>query len=137
MPKIFEDNKVEQVFDGYPQPTRDSLLALRELIFAVADETEGVGPIEETLKWGQPSYLTPKTKSGTTIRLGTDDTRDGDFAMFVHCQSNLVAEWQARYPDLVYGGSRSLHLKSSDDIPTEELKHCIALALTYHKRKKG
>ena len=35
---------------------------LRQLIFETAAATEVVGELEETLKWGEPSYLTPKTK---------------------------------------------------------------------------
>ena len=34
----------------------------------------GVGEITETLRWGQPSYITSKPKSGTTIRTGLHRT---------------------------------------------------------------
>lgn len=30
---------------------------------------EEIGEIEETLKWVEPSYLTPKSKRGSTIRV--------------------------------------------------------------------
>ena len=56
------------IFDRYPKPVRARLLALRELIFDTAKATKGVGAIEEALKWGQPSYLTLKSKSGSTVR---------------------------------------------------------------------
>src|SRR5260370_37333640 len=65
----FTDPRVEAVFSAYPEPLRAKLLALRRLIFATAKATEGVGALQETLKWGQPSYLTPATGSGSTIRL--------------------------------------------------------------------
>jgi hypothetical protein len=31
-------------------------LALRELVLQVAATTEGVGELEESLKWGEPAY---------------------------------------------------------------------------------
>lgn len=34
-----------------------------------AASTDGGGPIEETLKWGDPAYVTSATKSGSTIRV--------------------------------------------------------------------
>ena len=60
---------VEAVFDAYPKPVKARLLALRRLIFDTAKATEGVGAWRKRLKWGQPSYLTPETKSGSTIRI--------------------------------------------------------------------
>ena len=60
---------VEAAFGTYPEPVRTRLRALRRLIFDTASATKGVGALEETLKWGQPSYLTPQTKSGSTIRI--------------------------------------------------------------------
>lgn len=64
--KRFADPAVAAVFAAYPAGMRKRLLALRALVLDVAAKTEGVGPLTETLKWGQPSYLTDETKSGTT-----------------------------------------------------------------------
>jgi len=33
------------------------------LIFQTGKGHQGVGALQETLKWGQPSYLTPETKA--------------------------------------------------------------------------
>jgi hypothetical protein len=41
--------------------------------------TPGVGALHETLKWGQPAYLTPETRSGTTLRLGVP--KSGGYAI--------------------------------------------------------
>jgi len=43
------------VFNTYPNGIKKKLLLLRQLILDTASETEGVGDLEETLKWGQPS----------------------------------------------------------------------------------
>ena len=60
--RAFADKDVEAVFSGYPETLRRRLMALRALIFETAQSTEGVGALEETLKWGQPSYLTAKRR---------------------------------------------------------------------------
>ena len=69
IPAKSTDSAIEAIFAAYPKPVRTKLLALRRLIFDTAKTTGGVGPLEEALKWGQPSYLTSKTRSGSTIRI--------------------------------------------------------------------
>jgi hypothetical protein len=124
---------VADVLDRYPTEVRAKLLALRSVVLAVADE-ENVGPLEETLKWGQPSYL---CASGTTIRIDRDETHGGDIALYVNCKTSLVSEWRERFAEFSFGGDRSLHLGLEDDIDDPRLKMCIADALTYHRRKKA
>jgi hypothetical protein len=112
---------------------------LRRLIFDTAKTTGGVGRLEETLKWGQPSYLTPETKSGSTIRIDQVKSTAGQYAVYFHCQTDLVATFRELYPtEFSYGGNRSILLNAEDKIPEPALRHCLALALTYHlKKRKG
>ena len=131
----FTNTDVEKKFLDYPADLQARTLRLRKLIFEVAAETPGVGEIEEALRWGQPSYLTPATKSGTTIRMDADETHGGDFALYVNCQTSLVDQWRERYPQLSFGGTRSVHFNSAAPLPVEELRHMIGMALTYHTRK--
>jgi hypothetical protein len=93
--------------------------------------------LQETLKWGQPSYLTAETKSGSTIRIDGVNGNASQYAMFVHCQTDLVATFRELYPkQLTYGGNRSVIFEVNGDIPEPELRHCVALALTYHLNKR-
>ena len=78
---------IEAVFEAYPQPVRSRLLALRRLIFDTAKTTTGVGALEEALKWGQPSYLTTESKSGSTIRIDQLKAEAGGYALYFHCQT--------------------------------------------------
>lgn len=126
---------VESVFDAYPKPVKEKLLALRRLILDTAKKTRGVGLVEETLKWGQPSYLTPETKSGSTVRIDQVKDEPGQYAVYFHCQTNLVETFRELYPELRYGGNRCIFLNADDKVPEAELRHCVALALTYHLRK--
>src|SRR3954454_7271136 len=128
---------VDAVFDAYPKPVKAKLQALRRLILDTAKATKGVGLVEETLKWGQPSYLTPETKSGSTIRIDQVKAEAGQYAVYFHCQTNLVETFRELYPELHYGGNRSILLDAGEKLPEAALRHCIALALTYHARKKA
>jgi hypothetical protein len=127
---------IEAVFETYSQPVKSRLLALRRLIFDTADATKGVGALEEALKWGQPSYLTAESKSGSTIRIDQLKAEAGRYAVYFHCQTDLVETFRELYPDLRYGGNRSILLDAGEKLPEAELRHCIALALTYHLRKR-
>ncbi|OJJ11985.1 hypothetical protein BKI51_09995 [Alphaproteobacteria bacterium AO1-B] len=123
------------VIEREPPDIRDGLLELRRLILETAAETDGAGKIVETLKWGQPSYLTEKPKSGTTIRIASDGSELGDIALYVSCNTSLVSEWRGLFPDLIFGGDRSLHLSLAKPLPLLELRQMIRMALTYHSRK--
>lgn len=127
----FHDAKVEKAFNAYPDATRQGLLTLRELVFETAAKTEGVGALEETLKWGQPAYLTPETKSGSTLRLGL--SKRGDFAIFTHCQTTLMSDLQSLFPDdFRYEGNRAVHFDNGVPLPMAQIEHLIVRALTYH-----
>ena len=60
---------VGKVFATYPAPARKLLLAIRAMLYETAESLPEAGRITETLKWGEPAYLTERPKSGTTIRL--------------------------------------------------------------------
>jgi len=132
----FGDGRVAALFKTYPPEVRARLLVLRELVFDTAAKTTGVGRLTETLKWGQPSYLTEETGSGTTVRIDRLKTGDG-YAVYFHCQSGLLGQFRELYPDtFAYEGKRAIVFANGDRVPARELGHCIALALTHHLRKK-
>jgi hypothetical protein len=133
--EAIDNPSVAAVFATYSERNRLALLGLRQLILDVATSTSGVGPLDETLKWGQPSYLTTESKSGTTVRI--DQLSDDQVALFVSCQTDLMATFKAIYPDRFrYHGKRALIFSPNEPMPVDELRHCIALALTYKSRKK-
>jgi hypothetical protein len=133
----FDDARVAAMFRDYPPDLRARLMSLRELIFDVAARTAGVGRLTETLKWGQPSYLTTESGSGTTVRL--DRLKNGDgYALYFHCRSGLVDLFRTIYPDtFVYEGNRAILFGTTARIPRRALGHCLALALTHHARRKS
>jgi hypothetical protein len=136
----FSDAAVDAVFAAYPIPVKTRLLALRRLILETARTTTGVGALQETLKWGQPSYLTTETRSGSTIRIDRIKSATDQYAIYFHCQTDLVETFRELYPrELNCVGNRCIVLNVADALPEPALRHCVALALTYHlnKRKAG
>jgi hypothetical protein len=127
---------IAAVFDGYPPRIRSRLKALRRLILDTARTTDGVGTIEEALRWGQPSYLTTETGNGSTIRIDRVKSTPDQYAIYFHCQTDLVGSFRERYPELTYSGNRSIVLAAGKPLPEAELRHCIALALTYHLNRR-
>ena len=118
---------IADVFDHYPEDLRDRLITLRRLIFDLAAQTEGVGPVTETLKWGQPSYSVP---SGTPLRLGV--TKSGDPALFAHCQTRVISDARAVFEGaLQFEGNRAVVLPVDMPIASGELGQVILSALTY------
>jgi Domain of unknown function (DU1801) len=130
------DSAVDAVFRAYPKTVRTRLLALRRLIFDTARATKGVGALQETLKWGQPSYLAAETNSGSTVRIDRVKASSNQYAVYFHCQTNLVETFRELYPELRYSGNRAILLDAADKLPEAALRHCVALALTYHLRKR-
>ena len=134
---VFADPAIGAVFDLYPEPIKTRMLALRRLIFDTATATPGVGALHETLKWGQPSYLTADSKSGSTIRIDRVKSAPGHYGIYFHCQTNLVETFRELYPrEFSYVGNRCIVLNATDAVPETELRHCVALALTYHLTKR-
>jgi hypothetical protein len=58
------------------------------------------------------------------------------YALYFHCQTNLVETFRELYPNLVYGGNRSILLDATKALPKDALRHCVALARTYHLSKR-
>lgn len=135
--KTFQNFEVENTFNSYPLNFRKKLLFLRQLIFDTAQKINCVGSLEETLKWGEPSYLTSQTKCGTTIRLAWKKSRPNQYAIYFNCKTTLIDTFKEIYGDLFrYVDNRSIIFYEDDPIPLKQLSDCIAMALTYHLGKK-
>jgi hypothetical protein len=131
------NSEVAAIFNSYPQNIKSKLMFLRQLIYDTAASFEEIGELEETLKWGEPSYLTPKSKSGSTIRIAWKESQKEQYSIFFKCTANLVPAFKEKFPQkFKFGGNRSINFNLNDDVPVKELKQCIALALTYHRNKK-
>ncbi|MHA7109719.1 DUF1801 domain-containing protein [Sunxiuqinia elliptica] len=127
------DPQVETIFANYPDFVRDKMQHLRNLVIETAEETEGVTLLEETLKWGEPSFV---TKTGSTLRMDWKEKTPDQYAMYFQCTSRLVDTFRMVFDHkFQYEGKRAIVFQLNQKVPELELKECIKAALTYHQVK--
>jgi hypothetical protein len=125
---------VAAAFSAFPSPARERLAEARALILATAAATSGVGPLTETLKWGEPAYLTEASKSGSAIRLGVTKSEPRRCAIYLNCKTTLIEEYRAAFADvLAFEGNRAVLLDPTRPLPEQALVQVFAMALTYHR----
>jgi len=124
--------EVARVIGNYPSPVQKKLLALRALIIQTAEEI-GITQLDETLKRGEPSYL---TKIGSTIRFDLKKKSPDRHAMYFKCTSRLVPTFRTIYGDVFeFEGDRAIVFRMGEKVPVRALKQCVKSTLTYHKVK--
>lgn len=125
--------QVAAAFNSYPPVMRKKLMTLRQLVLDTAAEAEDIDKVEETLKWGEPSY---RAKEGSTVRMAWKEAQPDQYAMYFICTTSLLDTFKVLYGDIFkFDGDRAIVFNESDEIPAAELKHCISLALNYHRVK--
>jgi hypothetical protein len=131
--ELTSDPKVAAIFENYPKGVKEKMLHLRDLVLNTALETKELEKLEETLKWGEPSYI---TKNGSTLRMDWKEKTPDQVAVYFKCTSKLVSTFKVVYKDKFnFEGNRAIVFKLNENIPEKELKHCMEMALTYHKIK--
>jgi hypothetical protein len=130
--KLKTHPQVKRVFANYPEKVRGKMQYLRELVIETARE-EGIEELEETLKWGEPSFI---TKGGSTLRMDWKEKSPDQYAMYFQCTSRLVDTFRRVFDrKFQYEGNRAIVFQLNQRIPGPELKKCIKATLTYHKVK--
>ena len=131
--QLVVDPKAEAVFEKYRGEIKLKLLKLRKLIIDSAIEIDGIQQLEETLKWGEPSYL---TKKGSTIRIDWNPRTPNQYAIYFKCTSKLVETFKTVFKDQFnFEGNRAILFQLDESVPEKELKTCIKTALIYHNVK--
>ena len=126
------NKEIVKKFDSYPVPIRKKLGTVRSLIFEVA-KLNNLGAVEETLKWGEPSYL---VKGGSTVRYDWKPKQPDQYAVYFNCKTNLVDTFKEIYGELFnFEGNRAIVFSKKAPLHKPALRHCIKLSLTYHKVK--
>jgi len=127
-------SEISDVITSHPKLFADKLASLRGLIHETADEVVDVKSVEESLKWGQPSFAPVPKKIGSSVRL---DKKGDGISLYFICTTTLVDDFKELYPDTFnYIGNREIHFKMDDEIDVDALKHCIAMTLTYKLKDK-
>lgn len=124
---------MDEIFAHYPDNVRDKMQFLRALVIQTAEETAHIDQLEETLKWGEPSYI---TKHGSTLRMDWKEKSPNQYAMYFKCTSRLVNTFRMVYDrKFQFEGNRAIVFHLNEKIPEQELKECIKATLLYHKVK--
>ena len=124
------DSEVAAVIDRYPGAARTKIRELRALIIRLAG---GPDALEETLKWGEPAFL---TRGGSTVRLAWSEKYPQQCRVLFICSTRLVDTFRELYGDeLTFESNRAIVLALDEPIPVAPLSHCIALAQRYHQIK--
>ena len=132
--KLTSDPKVKPVFDNYPENVRHKMLTLRELVLETAEEIDGIEQLEETLKWGEPSFL---TKKGSTLRMDWKPKNPQILGIYFSCSTRLVETFRVVFNGIFrFEGKRAILLPLNAEIPKMALKQCIKATLTYHQVKE-
>jgi len=131
---INSNPKVEEVFKGYPEQVTKQMHRLRELVLDVAGHNSAITQLEETLKWGEPSYL---TKHGSTLRMDWKAKTPHQYGLYFKCTSKLIPTIREIFGDTFkYEKNRAILFLLDDEVPEKELRICISMALNYHKLKQ-
>jgi Domain of unknown function (DU1801) len=133
MMRAFQDRAVKAKYDSFGTKTRARLLRLRELAYETAARA-GVGPLTESLKWGQPAFSTPG-KTGSTFRLDEIKNGNGKYALYFLCQTTLIGTFRELYADCFsFEGSRAIIFEPDGAYEEADISHCMALAMTYGRK---
>ncbi len=131
--RITTDLRAEEKFASYPRGVRGKMKVLRKQILSAARKCADVEEVHETLKWGEPSYLTP---IGSTVRIDWKEKAPDQVAIYFKCTSKLVATFREVYGDTFrYEKNRAILFGLDEDIASDALTECIQAALRYHKVK--
>jgi hypothetical protein len=126
------DLNVKRKFETYPENISILLYQIRELIFGVAKQ-DGISDILETLKWGEPSYI---SNIGSTVRFDWKVKSPDQYCIYFNCKTSLIETFKEVYGDtFTYEGNRAIVLKIDQDVPLTELAHCISMSLRYKEIK--
>lgn len=110
--------RLRSLSSAFRKPVRRRLLAVRSFIFTTAAQTPGARPLTETLKWGEPAYLTQANGSGSTIRLGQVKSAPRHAAILLNCRTSLVETFRDQFPDeFAYDKYRAMLLDTGGALP--------------------
>ncbi|MEP5732549.1 MAG: hypothetical protein ABJL67_24625 [Sulfitobacter sp.] len=120
----------------WSDPAQQAVWICRTLFHQISTERD-IGPLDETLKWGQPSWRPVRPRTGSTLRMGWRQADADHLAFFVDCKTNLAAQMQDIYPDVFQNdGKRALLLPLSRPFAEQAVAHLAELTFTYHQRKR-
>ncbi len=125
-----------KILKDHPAPLKSRLIDVRSLVLEIAETSDHIGVIEESVKWGQLSFATVRPKSGTPLRLG-GDAGMGTYSLFVPCSTRLISDFRDHSAGMFdYHGNREIRLNIDTPMPKSELSLFISATLSYYVDEK-
>ncbi|MFT6674686.1 MAG: hypothetical protein ACJAVM_000869 [Sulfitobacter sp.] len=119
----------------WPGPAQQGLWACRAIFHDVAAQA-GIGVLEESLKWGQPSWRPQRPRTGSTLRISWDAATPQILPLFVDCKTDLAARMQTLYPDLAANdGRRRIGFDLHGALPAQAIAHLAQMTFCYHLKR--
>ena len=126
------DKNITRIIESYPLEASDYARKVRRLIHSVGAR-EGFSDVQESLKWGEPSFSVP---GGSPFRMDWKEDDSGRFQIYFNCRTSLVDTFRTVYSSVLdFEGTRAIKLSLTEPIPSATLEHCFALAMNYHRLK--
>lgn len=127
---------LRDVIATWSAPATAMAAACRSVFLQVAQDAD-VGPIEESLKWGQPAWRPVKPRMGSTLRMDWDAGQPAQLALFVDCKTDLAARMRDLYPDLPGNdGQRRIVIDLDAPLPEQAVAHLAEMTFGYHRAKR-
>lgn len=122
--------EIAAVFAAQPPLVAQGMARLRNLIIDTGASDPRIGPLTESLKWGQPAFRPRAANTGTTLRVAPH--KSATFAFYAPCSTTVIANHAQRFAgaDRI-DGSRAILFDHPDQIDADRLRLTILHGLTY------
>lgn len=125
---------VSHITSLWPAEAQLKFAHIRTLILDVGADAD-IGPLTESLKWGQPAWRPDRPRTGSTLRLNWSDKLPQTLALFVDCKTTLAADMLAAYPhDFQYESNRAMRMQLNTPLPEGAIAHLAHATFTYHQK---
>ena len=129
------DPTLNTLIAQWPEQAQKQLLAVRAILHDVS-ETSQSGPLDESLKWGQPAWRPRRPRTGATLRLNWSDAAPDRLMAFVDCKTDLASQMSTRFPgQFENDGGRALAFDLNEALPVDAIAQLAQLTFTYHQCK--
>lgn len=116
----------------WSDPARDALWVCRTIYHDTASDL-GIGALDETLKWQQPSWRPVRPRTGSTLRMGWDPQLPERLAFFVDCKTDLASRMRDIYSDFGENdGQRKISADLTRPLPQDAISHLAHMTFSYH-----
>ncbi|MEL7131767.1 MAG: hypothetical protein AAGK77_05070 [Pseudomonadota bacterium] len=122
---------------AWSETAQTHFLSVRGIVHDVTAHAD-IGPLDESLKWGQPAWRPKRTRIGSTLRVDWSPSAPDRLLAFVDCKTDLAVQMDARYPGQFHNdGRRTLGFAMGEAFDEDAIWTLAHLTLTYHRAKRG